>query len=73
MEFLTAISVRSVTSKETIFFVDDELITPCTGRAVQNEQVFGIVCDYKQIFRNDEARYELLPSHLKRLGILFDR
>ena len=42
-------------------------ITPLPHRAVQNKQVCGIVCDYKQIFRDNEPIYALLPSSLKHL------
>ena len=47
--------------------------TPCAREAVQNKQVCGIVCDYKQIFSDNEAIYALLQPNLKSLGLLFER
>ena len=38
---------------------------PRARGAVQNEQVCGIVCDYKQIFGDKEASYALFPPNFK--------
>ena len=47
--------------------------TPRSCGAVQTEQVCGIVWYYKQIFSDNKAIYELLPSNIKTLGLLFER
>ena len=48
-------------------------VTPRAHGAVQNNQVCGIVCNYKQIFSINEARYSLFPHHHKTLELLFEK
>ena len=45
-------------------------IPSCARGAVQNEQICGIVCDYKQISSGNEARYALFPSNLQNTRIV---
>ena len=41
-------------------------INPCARGAVQEVQVFGIVCDYKQVYSDNEDSYALLQYNLKK-------
>ena len=56
-------------SWKTIFFIDTEH-DPSAHEAVQNEQVCGIISDYKQIFSYNESSYALFPSNLKNTPII---
>ena len=47
--------------------------TPRVRGIVQNEQVCGIVCDYKQILSDNKTRYALIPQNINTLGLLFER
>ena len=46
-------------------------IPPLAHGADQNNQVCGILCDHRQISRKIEAKYTLLSSNKKKLGLLF--
>ena len=56
-------------SYKTILCIDVEHDSSAC-RDVQNEKVCGIVCDYKQIYRDYEGYYELFLSNLKNTRII---
>ena len=56
-------------SYKNIFFIDVEH-DYLSHRAVQNKQVCGIVCNYKQIYSEYEGFHALFPYNIKNTRII---
>ena len=52
-----------------ILFIDTENNYSASG-SVQNKDIYGIVCDHKQIYSYNEGRYALFLSNLKSTQII---